>query len=247
TYYEALIRYEKNNEDQTSKKISRFLELFSRFRLVARQGALSELIWTIYRETGFYDFVGGMPGGRQRTANLRALYDRARSYERTSFRGLFRFLRFIERMEEQRKDLGEARALSEQEDVVRIMTIHKSKGLEFPVVILGGLGKQFNFTDLNDKYLLDKDYGFAMKFIDPDDRIEYPTLYRNSMRAYSLKKMLAEEMRVLYVAMTRAKEKLTLVASMKDVQKTLTNWAQLVEHGKWLLPTFIRKGATSYI
>src|SRR5690625_7358854 len=94
---------------------------------MAKKGALLELIWKIYQETVYYDFVGGIPGGRQRQANLRALYDRARMYEQTSFRGLFRFLRFIERMEEQRKDLGEARALSEQEDVVRIMTIHKSK------------------------------------------------------------------------------------------------------------------------
>lgn len=125
------------------------------------------MIWQIYRETGYYDFVGGIPGGKQRQANLRALYDRARSYEETSFRGLYRFLRFIERMEEEQKDLGAARALSEQEDVVRIMTIHKSKGLEFPVVILGGIGKSFNMMDLNQKYLLHKDLGFASKFIDP--------------------------------------------------------------------------------
>src|SRR5699024_12685083 len=97
------------------------------------------------QETVYYNFVSGIPRGRQRQANLRDLYDRARGYEATSFRGLFRFLRFIERMEEEKKDLGEARALSEQEDVVRIMTIHKSKGLEFPVVIVGGMNKEFNF------------------------------------------------------------------------------------------------------
>src|SRR5699024_10630461 len=125
---------------------------------MAREGLLSELIWTIFQETGYYDFVGGIPGGRQRQANLRALYDRARSYEETSFRGLFRFLRFIERMEDEDKDLGAARALSEQENVVRIMTIHNSKGLEFPVVILGKTNKQFNFRDLNSNYLLNKEY-----------------------------------------------------------------------------------------
>src|SRR5699024_2277890 len=112
----------------------------------------------------------------QRQANLRALYDRSRSYENTSFRGLFRFLRFIERLEEQNQDLGEARALSEQEDVVRIMTIHKSKGLEFPVVMIGGMYKQFNLTDLRMNYIFDKDLGFATKFIDPIKRITYPTL-----------------------------------------------------------------------
>src|SRR5699024_1902237 len=158
-------------------------------------------------------FVSGIPGGRQRQANLRALYDRARGYEATSFRGLFRFLRFIERMEEEKKDLGEARALSEQEDVVRIMTIHKSKGLEFPVVFLGGLHKQFNFQDIRATYMLDKDYGFATKFIDPEKRITYPTLYYQSLKQIAQQKTLAEEMRVLYVAMTRAKEKLIMVGN----------------------------------
>src|SRR5699024_12484838 len=124
------------------------------------------LIWHIFGVTGYYEYVDGIAGGRQRLGNLRALYDRAKSYEATSFRGLFRFLRFIERMGEQNKDLGEARALSEQEDVVRIMTIHKSKGLEFPVVIVGGMDTQFNLSDIRYKYILDKDYGFATKFID---------------------------------------------------------------------------------
>src|SRR5699024_969165 len=138
-----------------------FLSQLRQFQTFAKEGALSELIWEILTVTGYYDFVGGIPGGRQRQANLRALYDRARGYEATSFRGLFRFLRFIERIDEQDKDLGEAPALSEQEDVVRIMTIHKSKGLEFPVVIIGGMAKEFQFVrGLGKKpYLLDKDLG----------------------------------------------------------------------------------------
>ena len=247
TYYEALIRYEKNNEDQTSKKISRFLELFSRFRLVARQGALSELIWTIYRETGFYDFVGGMPGGRQRTANLRALYDRARSYEKTSFRGLFRFLRFIERMEERGDDLGSARALSEQEDVVRVMTIHKSKGLEFPVVLLGGMDKQFNMQDLMRKYSLHKDMGFGTKYIDPIKRIMYPTLFHVALNEKKKKEMLAEEMRVLYVALTRAKEKLVMVGNVASFEKRRQQWSKILNHEQWVLPAHFRGNAHSYL
>src|SRR5699024_7914854 len=154
------IQYTKQAHHETAEKAKRFLKQLDTFRLASRQGALSDLIWDIYRETGYYDFVGGMPGGRQRQANLRALYDRARSYESTSFRGLFRFLRFVERMEERGDDLGAARALSEQEDVVRMMTIHKSKGLEFPIVILGGMDKQFNLMDLKERYLLHKDFGF---------------------------------------------------------------------------------------
>src|SRR5699024_9613540 len=99
-------------------------------------------------ETGYYDFVAGMPGGHQRQANLRVLYDRSRQYEETSFRGLFRFLRFVDRMRDQGSGLGTARALGEQEDVVRVMTIHKSKGLEYPVVFMAGMHKQFNFSDV---------------------------------------------------------------------------------------------------
>src|SRR5699024_11181235 len=109
-YYEALVSFQKQSSRKAYVKITRFMEQLERFRLASRQGALSELIWQIYRETGYYDFVGGMPGGRQRQANLRALYDRARGYETTAFRGLFRFLRFIERMEERGDDLGAARA-----------------------------------------------------------------------------------------------------------------------------------------
>ena len=129
-------------------KLNSFVELMQGWRDLARQGSVSDLIWQLYRDTKFFDFVGGMPGGKQRQANLRALYDRARQYEATSFRGLFRFLRFIERMQERGDDLGAARALGEQEDVVRLMTIHSSKGLEFPIVFVAGLSKQFNMMDI---------------------------------------------------------------------------------------------------
>src|SRR5690625_1240210 len=139
SYYDALQAFVSEESSKTAVAVKGFLTQLERFRFQARQGALSELIWSIFRETGYYDFVGGMLGGRQRQANLRALYDRAKSYETTSFRGLFRFLRFIEWMEERGEDLGAARALSEQEDVVRITTIHSSKGLEYPIVIVGGL------------------------------------------------------------------------------------------------------------
>lgn len=152
SFYEALMSFcqAKPEADQEAlyEKVRPFTEQLQYWRTKARQGSLSELIWDLFRETKFYDFVGGMPGGKQRQANLRALYDRARQYESTSFRGLFRFLRFIERMIDRGDDLGAARALGEQEDVVRIMTIHSSKGLEFPVVFIAGLARKFNTMDL---------------------------------------------------------------------------------------------------
>ncbi|MFC4024496.1 helicase-exonuclease AddAB subunit AddA [Oceanobacillus longus] len=247
SFFEATVAYKKQNSDRTATKVEQFLTQLDQFRLASKQGALSELIWDIYRETGYYDFVGGMPGGRQRQANLRALYDRARGYETTSFRGLFRFLRFIERMEERGDDLGAARALSEQEDVVRIMTIHKSKGLEFPVVILGAMEKQFNQQDLRQKYLLHKDLGFASKYIDPRKRITYPTLFYHALQQEKLRELLAEEMRVLYVALTRAKEKLIMVGTVASMEKKLQKWQKMIDHSEWVLPAHFRMESKTYL
>jgi ATP-dependent helicase/nuclease subunit A len=246
-YYEAVKKYTETNRDDTANKIDDFLEKLEKFRFSSRQGALSELIWNIYMETGYYDFVGGMPGGRQRQANLRALYDRARTYEETSFRGLFRFLRFIERMEENDDDLGAARALSEQEDVVRIMTIHKSKGLEFPVVILGAMDKQFNMMDLNQQYLLHKEMGFASKYIDPVKRITYPTLFFHALKQEKIRELLSEEMRVLYVALTRAKEKLVMVGNVNSLENKLKKWERMMDHAEWVLPAHFRMESKTYL
>lgn len=209
--------------------------------------SVSELIWEVYRDTKYMDYVGGMPGGKQRQANLRVLYDRARQYESTAFRGLFRFLRFIERMQERGDDLGTARALSEQEDVVRLMTIHSSKGLEFPVVFVAGLGRNFNMMDLNKSYLLDKELGFGTKYIHPQLRISYPTLPLIAMKKKMRRELLSEELRVLYVALTRAKEKLFLIGSCKDHQKQLAKWQASASQTDWLLPEFDRYQARTYL
>ncbi len=246
TFYEALMLFAKTEQDG-SELVSSFLKQLSEFREMAKSDSVSALIWEIFQETGYYDFVGGIPGGRQRQANLRALYDRARSYEATSFRGLFRFLRFIERMQEQRKDLGEARALSEQEDVVRIMTIHKSKGLEFPVVMIGGMNKQFNFSDVRNKYMLDKDIGFATKFIDPEKQIMYSTLYFLALKEVSIQHLLSEEMRVLYVAMTRAREKLVMIGTVANFADQLSrHWGNSGSESSLVISKQLRKRAKTY-
>jgi ATP-dependent helicase/nuclease subunit A len=232
---------------ETYEKLLEFHLMLQKWRTYARQGSLSELIWRIYQKTGYYDFVGGMPGGKQRQANLRALYDRSRQYESTSFRGLFRFLRFIERMQDRGDDLGTARALGEQEDVIRIMTIHKSKGLEFPVVFVAGLSKNFNVRDLYSPFLLHKDLGFGSKYIDSKLRISYPTLPQLAIKQQMRNEMLAEEMRVLYVALTRAKEKLYLVGTVKRLEKKLEQWNQQLLNNDWLLSSYERSKAKCYI
>jgi ATP-dependent helicase/nuclease subunit A len=240
-FYEALCAFlsmSSPDEESLREKVRAFLETLNRWRDESRQGSLAALIWQLYRETGYFDLVGGMPGGVQRQANLRALYDRARQYEATSFRGLFRFLRFIERMRDSGGDLGAARALGEKEDVVRIMSIHKSKGLEFPVVFVAGLGKMFNRQDLNGAFLLHKQLGFGPKFVDSEQRISYPTLASLAIKRRMRMELLAEEMRVLYVALTRPKEKLYLVGTVKDLQKELAGWSRSLDCRTMRLPDY---------
>ena len=248
SYYEALKELLPTITDQQLRvKLTQFIDRLTDWRSLARRGSLSELIWQIYRETGYYDFVAGMPGGRQRQANLRALYDRARGYEQTSFRGLFRFLRMIERMQERGEDLGAARALGEQEDVVRITTIHKSKGLEFPIVILGAMDKQFNQQDLRQRYLLHKNFGFGSRFIDPEKRVMYPTLLFYAIRQYMKRELWAEEMRVLYVALTRAKEKLVMIGTVNSLEKKQQKWLETAGHTDWTLPSSARLNHSTYM
>ncbi|MGG5253317.1 helicase-exonuclease AddAB subunit AddA [Neobacillus sp. SM06] len=251
SYWDAVSSYCRNRhkgEEELDSKLIPFYQHLDRWRSMARQGSLSELIWQLYRDTKFYDFVGGLPGGKQRQANLRAFYDRARQYEETSFRGLFRFLRFIERMMERGSDLGAARALGEQEDVVRIMTIHSSKGLEFPVVFVAGLAREFNKKDIMKPYLLDKEFGFAAKYVNPEKRITYPSLPQLAFKRKKKMEILAEEMRILYVALTRAKESLYLIASVKDAEKRIEQWLNAAgSNANWLLKDFERASARSYL
>ncbi len=251
-FFEALKRFVATGgagiEAATQKKLQRFFTHFNEWRDLARRGSLSDLIWKVYTDTYYYEMVGAMPNGKQRQANLRMLHDRAIDYEKTSFRGLFRFLRFIDRMKKRGDDFGEARALTEQEDVVRLMTIHASKGLEFPYVFVSGVGRQFNKMDFRESYLFDQHFGLAVKAIDPDNRITYTSLPFLAIKEKKELEMRAEEMRVLYVAMTRAKEHLSLVASVKDIEKEMTKWqdAQLVDPAL-MLPEYTRSRANGYL
>lgn len=253
SFYEALKAYVQTDgqsadkDEQLQHKLRRFYEQLTSWRTRARRGSLAELIWNIYRETGYFDFVGGIAGGQQRQANLRALYDRAKQYESTSFRGLFRFLRFIERLRDRGGDLGTARALGEQEDVVRVMTIHKSKGLEFPVVFMGGIAKKFNRMDLNQTFMMHKALGFGSKFVDTEERISYPTIPQLAIKRKIEMELLAEEMRVLYVALTRAKEKLYVIGTVRDTQKQIEKWQQHINHPEWSLNDFDRAQAKCYL
>lgn len=229
-------------------KLSGFAERLERWREEARKGSLSELIWRIYSETGYLDWVGGLPGGKQRQSNLTALYDRAVQYEQdTSSRGLFRFLTFISRLRERGGDLGAVGGAENQGNAVSLMTIHKSKGLEFPVVFVAGLSKNFNQQDLNASFLMHKELGFGPKYVDESIRVSYPTLPNLAIRRRSQLELLAEEMRVLYVALTRPKEKLVLIGTMKDLAKKASAWAQADSHPELLLPDYLLARGRSYL
>lgn len=229
------------------KELQQFLQNLERWQEQAVRGSIVDLIRQIYRETGYYSLVGGMPGGRQRQANLRALYDRARLYEASSPRGLFRFLNFIEKLKDRGEDLEAARALGEQENVVRILTVHKSKGLEFPVVFLAGINRAFNKKDLSHHFLLHKELGFGPKYIDTENRLIYPTLPWLAIKKRLHAELLAEEMRILYVAMTRAEEKLILVATVKNLEGELLRWKTASRPGAQFLPEYFRARAKCFL
>ncbi|WP_019414452.1 helicase-exonuclease AddAB subunit AddA [Paenisporosarcina sp. TG20] len=232
---------------KTAEKLNRFFLHYEEWRDLARRGSLADLIWRIYMDTHYYEMVGAMLGGKQRQANLRALHDRALSYEKSSFRGLFRFLRFIDRMKKRGDDLGTARAMSEKENVVRLMTIHSSKGLEFPYVFIAGLGRDFNQMDFNQLYLFDQNFGLAVKAVDPEKRISFTSLPFLAMKEKKQLELKSEEMRVLYVAMTRAKEKLMLVATVKDAQKSISKWQDIASSGGTMLPEYVRSRAKGFL
>lgn len=224
SYYEAIEDYILNNDDMLKLKLKEFLDKLEGWSVEARYLKLDEFIWKLLMETGYYHYVGAMPGGIQRQANLRILVDRASQFEKSAINGLFLFLRFIDRLTKSKGDMGSAKTLGENENVVRIMSIHKSKGLEFPVVICSGMGKNFNLKDIQQDILLHKDLGLGPKFVDIEKRIYNQTLPQLAIRRKMKIENLSEEMRILYVALTRAIDKLILVGSVKELERESKKW-----------------------
>lgn len=225
-------------------KVQTILNRLQALREYVVQHSIAELIWQIYQTTGYLDYVGGMPGGLQRSLNLQALYQRAFSYEQTSFKGLSQFIDFIEQMQQHDQDLAQAQVGTADQDAVQLMTIHGSKGLEFPIVFIFDLDHRFNMLDLTQrKLILDGKYGLGTKYLDLDQRVKYPTLINSFVRRQHQQALIAEEMRKLYVAMTRAKQKLLLVGAVSDWDRELSK-DQLVEGDDWtavLLPLRLRQ------
>ncbi len=218
-FYEAMLKARVSVKEELRQKIDTFVNMLENWRKDQKEKPLDELIWQIYQETNYYYYVGLLNNGNLRQANLKMLFERAKQYESASFKGLYNFICFIDRLKLNSGDLSAAKVIGENDNVVRIMSIHKSKGLEFPVVFLSGTGKQFNKQDLNDSILIHQDLGFGPKFIDSVNRIEYPTLAKEALKLKLETELISEEMRVLYVALTRAKEKLIITGVTKGFEK----------------------------
>jgi ATP-dependent helicase/nuclease subunit A len=229
SFYQSLVDASVKLNGNLQSKIKLFLARLSSWKSKSKYMNLAELIWEIYTDTGFYNYVSLMPNGALRQANLKKFFERAKAYENTSFKGLFNFLRFMEKIRIGSGDLSPAKMIGENENVVRIMSIHKSKGLEFPIVFLSSTGKKINLMDLNTNLLLHQNLGLGPEYINYERRIEYSTAAKRAIQILSKKESISEEMRVLYVALTRAKEKLIITGIGKDIEKELAKKEELLE------------------
>ena len=241
-------------EEAQDERLLAFIDHMERWRTLSRRHGVTDLLWDIYESQDYVNYVGAMPNGLVRRANVLALYDRAKGYEASGFRGLFRFLRFVESLRDSNQDMPLANVVSEADNVVRLMTIHKSKGLEFPVVFLSGVQKGFNMMDLRSELLIDKNAGLGLKGYFPDIRVSFPTIpwfYVKDVKEAALK---AEEQRILYVALTRARDKLIMTGhfkGFKNAKGKLSTLGELIKNAASVegqqLPTDIITQANTYL
>ena len=233
-------------KDFLKLKLSNFLQLLEKVRNMAAYTPVHELILYVLKETGYGNYARALPGGEQRFANLTMLVEKAMDYEKTSYRGLFNFVRYIEQLQAYEVDYGEVNLTGAGNTAVEIMTIHKSKGLEFPVVFVAGMGKQFNFQDMNAGLLLHPELGIGADAVIPEKRVIASSLNKQIIRRQLLKESLGEELRVLYVAMTRAKEKLILTGTVGKLEKQMVSLSRFLDEEEELLPLGTRMKAKNY-
>lgn len=239
--------YANEINEELKKRIISFLEKLNLWRDNSIHMNIDQFIWYLYTETGYYGYVGAMPGGVQRQANLRLLFERAKQYENTSYKGFFNFINFINKLKSTSGDMGSAKILGENENVVRIMSIHKSKGLEFPVVIMAGTGRGFNLQDIRKSILFHHQLGFGPEYVDLDKKIKYPTIMKKIIAQKIKLETLSEEMRILYVAFTRAKEKLIISGAVKNIEKSMNEWCFIGKEGEKRLPEYEVIRSKSYL
>lgn len=245
-YWDCVRNYdERGNDERIKAVLSEFLSQLNRWRDISVDSGINDLIWAVYTDTGYYDLAGVLPDGKNRQDNLLKLVKKATDYDSLSFKGLFDFIRYIELIDKNNAKIeGESGAAG---GGVRIMTIHKSKGLEFPVVFLSGCGGRFNKTDLNDNVIMHKNLGIGSEYIDADTRVKYNTAPRIVISEAVWQDQAAEEIRVLYVAMTRAKEKLIITGCSSQSASKVLSWTMFAGNREIQIPPFEILSSGCYI
>lgn len=250
---------------EAGEKACLFLERLEQWRAMSLYMSTHKLIWQLYNDTGYFSIVGAMQDGKRKQANLRVLFERSLQFEKTSYKGLFNFISFIDKLKTSKGDMGSAKVLGENDNVVRLMSIHKSKGLEFPVVFLCGCGKKFNLQDMYKSVLLHQELGFGPDFVDYRKRLKYPSVPKLAIAQKVKLETLSEEMRILYVALTRAREKLILTGAVSSLEKSAEKWLATAGAQKqgskfpayemlkaqnyldWICPAVIRHGSAGLL
>ncbi|MDO5126285.1 MAG: helicase-exonuclease AddAB subunit AddA [Eubacteriales bacterium] len=245
--YEKCMCYMSEYEDDISKKLTAFFDTINLLKQEQMHLSISALIWKALQLTGYYDYASAMPMGEKRRANIDMLLERANQFEDGYYKGLFHFLRYIDKLKVQDVDFGEANTLADDADVVRIMSMHKSKGLEYPIVFVSGLGSQFNKQDTKEMLVLHSDYYLSSMVFSQEGRYKHQTFLRNAFQLIQANESIAEELRVLYVAMTRAKEKLYLTGATPDFNRLWDKLQYPASEDTYLLPYSIRNGAKSFL
>ena len=247
-FYDCCTAYRDNGENAALRlALDTFFRQMEYFREKAAYTPIHLLLWEILDVTGYGAYAAALPAGRQRKANLDMLVEKAIAYEATSYRGLYHFIRYIESLKRYEVDYGEASLGTESDDTVRIMSIHKSKGLEFPVVFVSGLGKQFNETELRGRLALHSSFGIGCDYVDTTLRLRQPSLLKKVIQKTSALENLGEELRILYVAMTRAKEKLILTGAVPNASQKLEAWQTLNVRAMETLSYSTLTKASSYL
>ncbi len=246
-FHEAVLRYREEHEKcETQEKLEHCLGTLDKIREKVSYTPMHELLHCILEETGYGDYVSAMPGGEQRSANLDMLMEKARAFETTSYKGLFHFVRYIEQLQKYDVDYGEASVEDEESDTVRIMTIHKSKGLEFPIVFVSGMGKRFNMQDARSSLVLHARLGIGLDAIDIESRMKSPSIVKKVIQKEEALDSLGEELRVLYVALTRAKEKLIITGTLSNLEKKIMEAEKVKYQGEKELSFGLLSTAATY-
>lgn len=242
SYFDGLNMY----NGYLNERVQRVLEDLEALRKMVPYTSIYELINTILIKTGFKDYLLAMGNGNKRIANVEMLLKKAVQYENSSYSGLFNFIRYIERVQQVELDEGEAKGYEEENDSVKLMTIHKSKGLEFPVVIVAGMGRQFNEMDYKKTVVVGKEGGLGIDYIDKDKRIRYQSPIKKALTIMGKEADRAEELRVLYVALTRAKEKLIMTGSC-DINGKLKNLLKYANYEEKAFKSYMIMECKSFI